>query len=242
MADDREDFLRSRQTNALEMAEDPEVRRLDLDLIAASDRHDWSYQWLWLGVPVIQMPTDLVVIQELIWANRPEIIVETGVARGGSAIFHASMLQLLGAGEVVAVDIDIRAHNRASIEEHPLASRVTLLEGGSTDEDVLATVRAKCDGKRTMVVLDSDHTHQHVLEELRVYSPLVTPGQFLIVADTMIEEIPPQEHRPRHWGPGNNPMSAVRTFLQESDDFEVDEHANAKLLLTSSRGGYLRRR
>jgi cephalosporin hydroxylase len=242
--DDRLAFLEAQRLHAAELASDETVRELDRALTTASDRHDFSYLWTWLGLPIIQMPTDVVVAQEVIWETQPDVIIETGVARGGSVIFFASMLQLLGSGRVIAVDLDIREHNRKAIEAHPFAHRITLVEGSSTDSETIEWIKAQLQpDDRIMVVLDSDHTHDHVLEELRRYSPLVTSGQFLVVADTLIEDLPPQEHRPRSWGPGNNPKTAVDAFLSESDGaFEVDEFINNKLLLTSSRGGYLRRR
>lgn len=241
--DDRVAFLRSSCEKALRMAADEEVARLDRALTVASDRHDYSYMWRWLGLPIIQMPTDIVVTQELIWDLRPQVIVETGVARGGSAIFYASILQLLGEGKVVAVDIDVRAHNRRALEEHPLGHRIVLIEGSSVDEVVQSRVQNEiADADRVMVVLDSDHSHSHVLKELRIYGPMVTSGQYLVAADTLIQDLPPQQHRPRAWGPGNNPKTAVSAFMEESSSiFEVDPYVNGKLLLTSSRGGYLRR-
>lgn len=243
-SDDRLQFLEGQAALAAGMAADLDVRSLDVALTTASDRHDYSYMWRWLGLPIIQMPTDIVLTQEIIWENRPQVIVETGVARGGSAILHSSMLQLVGDGKVVAVDIDIREHNRQAIEEHPLAHRVVLIEGSSTDPDVLDRVRREiADAERVMVVLDSHHSHDHVLAELRLYGPLVTSGQFMIVADTLLEELPLQEHRRRPWGPGDNPKTALDAYLVECPDvFEADRFSNDKLLLTSSRGGYLRRR
>ena len=243
-ADDRLDFLESQRALADGMSADPEVRSLDVALTTASDRHDYSYMWRWLGLPIIQMPTDVVLMQEIIWENRPQVIIETGVARGGSVILYSSMLRLLGEGKVVAVDIDIRAHNRKAIEEHPMADRVVLIEGSSTDPAVLDEIRTQIgDAERVMVVLDSHHSHEHVLRELRLYSPLVTQGQFMVVADTLVEDLPVQEHRPRPWGPGDNPKTALDAFLAEEPGvFDVDKFSNDKVLLSSSRGGYLRRR
>jgi cephalosporin hydroxylase len=242
MTDDTEHFRAERLRRVQQMAADENVRRLDRELLVESDRHDWSYAWDWLGLPIIQMPTDVQVMQEIIWSCRPQVVVETGVARGGSLILYSSILQLIGEGEVLGVDIDIRAHNRSAIEAHPMSKRISLIEGSSVSEDVLAEIRRHIGtAERVMVVLDSNHTHEHVLAELRLYSELVTVGQFLVVADTMVEEVPPQLHRPREWGPGNNPATAVRDFLAADDRFAPDEHVNAKLLLTSSRGGYLRR-
>lgn len=242
-ADDRADFRARQRECAESLADDAKVADLNRELTIASDQHGYSYVWQWLGLPIIQMPTDVVAIQEIVWRERPNVIVETGIARGGSVILHCSILQLIGAGRVIAVDIDIRPHNRAAIEEHPLSHRATLVEGSSIDPDIVATIRDQIDpADRVMVVLDSNHTHDHVLAELRLYSPMVTAGQFLVVADTVVEDLPPQEHRPRPWGPGNNPKTAVTRFLAENTgQFEVDAFSNNKLLMSSSSGGYLRR-
>ena len=242
MTDDRADFERKKREAAARMAADEKVAAEALVLNIAADRHDWSYQWSWLGLPVIQMPPDIVVLQEIIWEARPQLVIETGIARGGSLALYASILELLGEGEVLAIDIDIRAHNRQAIETHPLARRIRMIEGSSLDPEVIAEVDgAAAEAERVMVVLDSSHTHEHVLGELRAYTPLVTVGQFLVVADTFVERIPPQEHRPRAWGPGDNPATALEEWLAESDGFEPDPFVNAKLLLTASPGGYLRR-
>jgi len=148
----------------------------------------------------------------------------------------------VGEGEVLGIDVDIRAHNREAIEAHPLAKRIRMIEGSSLDDDVVAQARAAAANvERVMVVLDSNHTHAHVLAELRAYGPLVTVSQFLVVADTFVEQIPAQGHRPREWGPGDNPATALGAWLDEVDDFAPDPFVNAKLLLTASPGGYLRR-
>jgi cephalosporin hydroxylase len=244
--DDRAEFERAKRESAARMAADDQLTADALALNVAADRHDWSYQWSWLGLPVIQMPSDIVVMQEIIWAARPQLVIETGIARGGSLILSASILELIGEGEVLGIDVDIRAHNRAAIESHPMARRITMLEGGSLDPPIVEEVRARAaQCERVMVVLDSDHTHDHVLGELRTYGPLVSVDQHLVVADTFVEDIPPQSHRPRPWGPGNNPRTALDAWLQETADnemtFERDEFLNAKLLLSASGGGYLRR-
>ncbi len=240
--DDRAAFERNKRTAAARMSEDSSLQRRALDLAILSDRHNWPYQWSWLGLPIIQIPPDVMAAQEIIWETRPQVIVETGVARGGSLIFYASMLQLIGEGKVVGIDIDIRPHNRAAIEEHPLAQRIEMIQGSSVDAAVLQDVKSRIPaGARVMIVLDSNHTHEHVLAELRLYAPLVTTGQFLIVADTLVEQIPNHDHRPRPWGPGNNPATALDAFLAENSEFVRDPFVNAKLLISSSPGGYLRR-
>jgi cephalosporin hydroxylase len=239
---DHEQFAAEQRQNATALAGDEVVQRQSRELFASSDRHGYSYVWRWLGLPIIQLPTDMVALQEIIWANRPQLIIETGVARGGSLVFFASLLQLINEGVVVGIDIDIRAHNREAIKEHPLSHRIRLVEGPSTADETVGGIRETVrDVERVMVILDSDHTHDHVLKELRLYAPLVTPGQYLVVADTIVEHIPEQSHRPRSWGPGNNPATALEAFLADNDGFERDPYVNGKLLLTSSPGGYLRR-
>jgi cephalosporin hydroxylase len=243
MTDDRAQFERERRESAARMAGDQELAKVALEVNFAADEHDWSYQWSWLGLPVIQMPTDIVALQEVIWETRPQLVIETGVARGGSLVLYASILELLGEGEVLGIDIDIRAPNREAIEAHPLAHRIRMVEGSSLDKTVFGEARRTAEAvERVMVVLDSDHTHDHVLAELRAYGPLVTVGQFLVVADTFVEDIPLQEHRRRAWGPGDNPGTALRAWLDEVEGFEPDPFVNAKLLLTASPGGYLRRK
>lgn len=241
MSDDREAFGSQVRNQAAEMARDAEVQRVSIDAFEASDRHGFSYFWRWLGLPVIQTPDDIVAMQEIIWETRPQVIVETGFARGGSVVLYSTILELIGEGIVVSIDIDIRDHNRRAVEEHPMGHRVRFVEGSSTEPTTVARVRDLIAGAaRIMVVLDSDHSHSHVLDELRLYGPLVSPGQFLVVSDTIIEDIPAQSHRPRHWGPGDNPKTALEEYLRETDRFEPDPWFNGKLLVTSSRGGYLR--
>jgi cephalosporin hydroxylase len=241
--DDRAEFEADKRVQAAAMAADAGLSDRALDLVVESDRYGYSYQWSWLGLPIIQMPPDIIAMQEVIWATRPQVIIETGVARGGSVILSSSLLELLGEGEVIAVDIEIRRHNRQAIEEHPLAHRVHLVEGSSVDPEIVDHVRDRVGAaERVMVVLDSNHTHEHVLAELEAHASMVSPGQYLIVADTVVEHIPAQTHRPRPWGPGDNPKTALDAFLATHPEFEPDPYVNAKLLMTSSPGGYLRRR
>jgi len=239
--DDRAAFEHAKRESAAHMGADPDLARCALTLASAADQYDYSYQWSWLGVPIIQMPPDIVATQEVIWECRPQVIVETGIARGGSAILHSSLLGLLGEGRVIAIDLDIRPHNQEAIESHPCGDRVSLIQGSSIDAAVVSRVQSETAGvERVMVVLDSDHTHAHVLAELEAYAPLVTAGQFLVVADTAIDRVPSPSHRPRRWGPGNSPASAVEEYLATTSRFVEDPFVNAKLLITASPGGYLR--
>jgi cephalosporin hydroxylase len=205
-------------------------------------RHRYTYNFSWLGRPVIQLPQDLLAVQEIVWQTRPDLIVETGIAHGGSLVHSASLLELLGGdGLVVGVDVDIRAHNRREIEAHPLARRIRLIEGSSTEDAVAARVRELAHGRHTvLVMLDSDHTHAHVLRELELYAPLVTRGSYLIVFDTLIEDLPDELFAGRRWGKGNNPRTAVWQYLKTCDRFEIDARIPGKLLLTCAPDGYLR--
>jgi cephalosporin hydroxylase len=242
VSDDRVEFEAQKRHDAAALAKDVELTAAALDVFARADEHSYSYLWSWLGVPIIQIPQDILVVQEIVWAHRPQLIIETGVARGGSVILFSSLLELIGEGTVVGIDVDIRAHNRATIEEHPMSKRVRLVEGSSTDQRIVEEIAAMASSvDRVMVVLDSNHTHEHVSKELELYADFVTPGQFLVVADTVVESLPPQAHRPRDWGPGNNPATALAEFLARRHDFAVDDFIDNKLLMSSSPGGYLRR-
>jgi cephalosporin hydroxylase len=224
------------------MAEDASFRKLSLEWMRRSIEHRYSYQFDWMGRPIIQYPQDIVAVQEIIWRTRPDLVVETGIAHGGSLIFSASMLELIGGdGRVVAVDIDIRRANRHEIESHPLSGRITLIEGSSTDEAIAAHVRKLAEGcRRMLVLLDSNHTHDHVLRELELYSPLVQPGSYMVVFDTIIEDMPKGFYTDRPWDRGNNPKTAVHEFLRCNDRFEVDREVLDKLWITVCPDGYLK--
>lgn len=221
-------------------------------------RKKYVYNFDWLGRPIIQYPQDIVAMQELIWKVRPDLIIETGIAHGGSLILSASLLALLDvcdaaeAGttydprapkrKVLGLDIDIRAHNREAIDRHPLASRIEMIEGSSVAPEVVSQVRGKAKGyERVLVCLDSNHTFEHVLAELHAYAPLVTPGSYCVVFDTFVEDMPADLFPDRPWGPGDNPKTAVNQFLLEHREFEVDKSMEHKLLITVAPDGYLRR-
>jgi cephalosporin hydroxylase len=200
----------------------------------------YSYNFTWLGIPIIQYPQDIIALQEIIWRTRPEIIVETGIARGGSLIFFASLMELIGeGGRVIGIDIDIRESNRRRIEAHPLFKRISLVQSSSIASNVIDEVGKITKGKKTMIVLDSDHSHQHVLAELRLYSAFVSLGCYLVVLDTIIEDLPDSMFSNRSWGRGNNPKTAVHEFLAETDNFEIDSSIPSKLLITVAPDGYL---
>jgi len=195
-----------------------------------------------MGRPIIQYPQDMVALQEIIWDMKPDVVLETGIAHGGSLVFSASMLQLLGGeGFVLGVDIDIRAHNRAAIEAHPMAPRIRMIQGSSVDEGTAEQVRQALAGcTNPLVVLDSNHTHEHVLRELELYSPLVRKGGWLIVFDTVVEVMPGDFYPDRPWGLGDNPMTAVDAFLKANDRFVIDEAMDARLSVSMAPRGFLR--
>lgn len=208
----------------------------------------YSYNFSWLGRPIIQYPQDMIVMQELIWSLQPDLIIETGIAHGGSLIFSASMLELNAVcggpqnAMVLGVDIDIRPHNRKAIESHPLSKRITMIQGSSVDAEVVEQVRARAAGRqRILVCLDSNHTHDHVLAELQAYAPMVSLGSYCIVFDTVVEDLPGDLSSDRPWGPGDNPKTAVREYLKDHPEFEIDKAIERKLQITVAPDGYLKR-
>ena len=201
----------------------------------------YSYNFSWMGRPIIQYPQDIIAMQEILWKVKPDLLIETGIAHGGSIIFYASILQLIGKGEVLGIDIEIRPHNRKAIEDHPMARRITMIEGDSTFSGVLDKVEEIVKEKKSiMVCLDSNHSHDHVLNELKLYSPFVTKGSYLIVFDTIIEELPNEFYPHRPWSKDYNPKTAVRDFLKVNDRFTIDKSIEKKLLITVAPDGYLK--
>jgi cephalosporin hydroxylase len=223
-------------------ASDPTLRKLSRDWFDLSCRYKYSYHFTWMGRPIIQYPQDIMALQEIIWQVRPQLIIETGIAHGGSLIFSASMLQLIGGdGHVLGIDIDIRPHNRVEIEKHPMSKRITMIQGSSIAEDVVRQARELArDKSPILVILDSNHTHEHVLRELELYSPLVTGGSYVIVFDTVVEDMPADTFRDRPWSKGNNPKTAVWEFLKGNRRFVIDDSISNKLLLTVAPDGYLK--
>lgn len=226
--------------------------------MAASTLPGYSYNFGWLGRPIIQYPQDIVAMQEIIWSVRPDLIIETGIAHGGSLIFNASCLAMLDmcdaieSGEVLdprqsrrkvlGVDVDIRPHNREAIEAHPMSSRIQMIEGSSVALDVVNQVRKVASNySRILVSLDSNHTHEHVLAELETYAPQVSVGSYCVVFDTVIEDLPKDMFPDRPWGPGNNPKTAVREFLSAHPEFAIDSAIHNKLQITVAPDGYLER-
>ncbi|MEO5363157.1 MAG: cephalosporin hydroxylase family protein [Magnetococcus sp. DMHC-8] len=209
--------------------------------------HQYCYHFEWLGRPILQLPGDILAMQEIVWSVKPDLVIETGIAHGGSLIFSASLLELNAAcggppdARVVGVDIDIRPHNRAFIESHPLSKRITMIQGSSIAPAVVAEIAAMAAGKRVLVTLDSNHSHAHVLAELEVYAPLTSVGSYCVVFDTVVEDLAADLTADRPWGPGNSPKTAVWEYLQSHPEFEIDRRMDHKLLISVAPDGYLRR-
>ncbi|MDP7010179.1 MAG: cephalosporin hydroxylase family protein [Verrucomicrobiota bacterium] len=226
-------------------------------MMAVGTTGNYPYNFSWMGRPIIQYPQDMVAMQELIWSIKPDLIIEIGIAHGGSLVFSASMLALLDLDDaivsgntvdpkafkrkVLGIDIDIRAHNRVAIEAHPMASRIKMIEGSSIVPEIISQVKKEAKKyRRIMVCLDSNHTHDHVFAELEAYSSLVTVGSYCVVFDTLIEDMPAGSFPDKPWDTGNNPRTAVEAFLKTNDRFEVDYTIDAKLQISAAPGGYLK--
>ena len=230
------------------LANDRDVQELSRTWSQKTNRNGYTYNFEWLGRPIIQYPQDIMAMQELIWQVQPDLIVEMGIAHGGSLIFFASMLELNAAcggpadAGVLGVDIDIRQHNRKAIEEHPMAKRISMIEGSSIDSNTIEQVKASTAGKnKIMVCLDSNHTHDHVLAELEAYAQLTSIGSYCVVFDTLIQDMPAEMFENRDWGPGDNPKTAVWEYLKTHPEFEIDKSVDHKLLISVAPDGYLKR-
>lgn len=218
------------------------------EFMRASIPPKYSYNFSWMGRPIIQYPQDMIAMQELIWAIKPDLIIETGIAHGGSLVFSAAMLELNavcgGPDDAIAIgiDIDIRDHNRKEIEAHPMARRIEMIQGSSVAPEIIAQVRAKAEGRKSVLVcLDSNHTHSHVLAELEAYAHLTTVGSYCVVFDTIVEDLPASMSDDRPWEPGNNPKTALHAYLENHPEFEIDKQIDNKILISVAPDGYLRR-
>ena len=236
-----EQFREEVKENIQGLQQDKALQASSQNWIDSTARHKYTYNFSWMGRPIIQFPQDMIAMQEIIWSVQPDIIVETGIAHGGSLVFYASMLELIGHGEVLGIDIDIRQHNREAIEAHPMSKRIQMIQGSSIDSSIVEQVLQRVAGKKVLVVLDSNHTHEHVLAELQAYAPMTSVGSYCVVMDTVVEDMPHDAFPDRPWGKGDNPKTAVWAYLEENRDFEIDQAVHGKLLITVAPDGYLRR-
>lgn len=251
-------FSDERAQQIAKFSEDAALKGSAHSFMKETIRTRYSYNFDWLGRPIIQYPQDIVAWQELIWTIKPDLIIETGIAHGGSLILSASVLAMLDYADavesggvvdpkapkrkVLGVDIDIRAHNRSAIEAHPLAGRIDMIEGSSIAPEIVAQVASAAqDAKTVLLSLDSNHTHDHVLAELEFYAPMVTKGSYACVFDTVVEDLPNTMFDDRPWGPGDNPKTAVWKYLESHDEFEIDKALQDKLQITVAPDGFLKR-
>lgn len=237
-------FEKLNDKNIIKMSKDQNFKKLTKSWFKSSEKFQYSYHFSWMGRPIIQYPQDMIALQELIWKIQPDLIIETGIARGGSLIFSASILQLIGKGCVIGIDVKIRKQNKIEIENHPMFKRIKMIEGSSIEEKVIKKIYQLAKNKnKILIILDSNHSHQHVLKELELYSPLVKKNSYLIVFDTIIEDISTlktSSHQKRPWGKGNNPKTAVKSFLKTNNRFLIDKTIENKLMITVAPSGFLK--
>ena len=243
MKDDILDFENEKKFSINKMKSDSKMSDLNKEWFELSFEHRYPYNFSWLGLPIIQYPQDIIAIQEIVWKVQPKTIIETGVARGGSLIFYSSLIKLIGnGGKVIGIDIDIRKHNRKRIEKHRLFESIELIEGSSIESQTVKKVDESIDkSSPVLVVLDSNHTHDHVLSELHLYKDFVTKDSYIIVLDTHCETLPQHLLANRPWGKGNSPMTAVMEFIKTNKGFKIDSEIHEKLGVTGAPSGYIKK-
>ncbi len=238
-----EKFYSEKKNNIQSQGKDISLSNASVQFMNESIRTKYSYNFSWMGRPIIAYPQDMIAMQEIIWEIKPDLIIETGVAHGGSIVYYASLLELIGEdGLVVGIDIDIRKHNRELIENHPMMKRIQLIEGSSVSDEVYNQVKQIVTRKqKVMICLDSNHSHDHVLQELELYAPLTTIGSYCVVFDTIVEDLPKGFYFDRPWDVGSNPKTAVFQYLKNNKDFEVDKMIDNKLMVSVAPDGFLRK-
>ena len=246
MKDDRKKFLKKTNIQSSKLGRNKKILNKLINFINKIDNYDYSYLWTWLGVPIIQNPAEILVNQEIIFKTKPDVIIETGIARGGSLIFYASILSLLKKKfKVIGVDIDLRNHNRDSLNKSMYSKSIKIIDGSSTEKKTFLKIKKLIDkNSKVLVILDSDHSKKHVYNECKLYSTLVTKNSYLIVADTMLgfmKKNQTPKKRSAVWYKGNEPMSAAKKFLKENKNFKIDKNLNGKLIFSSSYNGYLKK-
>jgi cephalosporin hydroxylase len=243
MSDPVQVFIEERKQRIQQNGMNKTLKKAANEFNVESNKSQYSYNFSWMGRPIIQYPQDMIAMQEIIWEVKPDLIIETGIAHGGSLIYYASLLELIGEGEVLGIDIDIREHNRKEIESHPMYKRIKMLQGSSISNEIIDQVKNFAEGKKSVLVcLDSNHTHEHVLSELNLYSSFVTLGSYIVAFDTIVEDLPEgyfSQKRP--WGVSNNPKTAVEEFLKGNSDFAIDYSIDQKLLISVAPEGYLKK-
>tara|TARA_B110000858_G_C17799325_1_gene474327 strand:- start:237 stop:986 length:750 start_codon:yes stop_codon:yes gene_type:complete len=235
-------FIKLNSIAASKMHKDKSLQKKALDVLVEADKHRWIHQTSWMGEPALNLPQDIITLENIFWKTKPDNIIEIGVAWGGGLLFGASLLELFGGKRAIGIDIFIPENlKKRLLNKGKISKRISLIEGSSTDAKIVSKLKKiikKSD--KNLIILDSHHTHEHVLKELEIYSELVGKGNYIIVGDTVVEDMPLQKHRPREWGPGNSPKTAVNSFLRKNKRFEIDKDISTKILLTCHPDGYLR--
>lgn len=237
-------FEKEKEENIKVQGNNSKLKNQSLEFILESAKNKYSYNFSWMGRPIIALPQDMIAMQEIIWNIKPDLIIETGIAHGGSLVYYASLLELIGSdGIVLGLDIEIREHNKRLLENHPMNKRIKMIEGDSTSVEVSDKVYEIAKNKtKVLVCLDSNHTHEHVLKELNLYAHLTSVGSYCVVFDTIVEDMPKKwDWGTRTWGVGNNPKTAVFEFLKSNENFEIDKLIDSKLLISVAPDGYLKR-
>ncbi|MCF6176089.1 MAG: cephalosporin hydroxylase family protein [Victivallaceae bacterium] len=238
----REEFEKFRLNSAKGMVADKKLQDDVIDVLVRADKYNWIHQATWMGEPLLNLPQDMFAIQEIIFATKPKYIIEIGVAWGGGLLFHSTLLKAWGGEKVLGIDIYMPDDLKKRIMSHgEVSEKIELINASSIEKNTVEKVEEIIgDCRDVLVILDSHHTHEHVIQELNLYSPLVGEGQYIVCGDTIVDFIPEQEHRDRPWGPGNNPMTALQQFLSENDRFEVDKEIENKLLFTCNPSGFIK--
>ena len=237
---DREAFEIERAKELENALADKELITLGRDFLTRADTHKYGYYWNWMGLPILQMPEDIALTQEILWETKPDFVIEAGIAWGGSLAMYAAFQELQGFGKVIGIDVTIPEHNREAIMSVPVSHRIELIQGSSIDPEVFKNISSNIPaGANILLVLDSNHTHEQVLAELKLWSPLLQKGNYIIVSDTIVEVIPTQTHRPRPWGHGNNPMTGMLEFLRENNRFSAENVYSKRTFSSFNPSGYL---
>ncbi len=238
----KNEFLKLNKKSAFLMKKNTLLEKKALKVFIEADKYRWIHQNLWLGEPVLNLPEDLFVIQDIIYRTKPEYIVETGVAWGGSSLFYSMILDYVGGKKYIGIDTFIPNNVKIAIHgQKKLRKKITLIKGDSTSDKTIKKIKNYVkNSKKILVILDSNHTHDHVLKELNIYSKFVKGGQYLICGDTIVNDIPVQKHRPREWNKKNNPQTALDIFFKKNrNKFKVDKEIYRKLLFSNQPKGYL---
>jgi cephalosporin hydroxylase len=237
-------FFSERKSDISKMYSDKKFFLLSIKWIKESIKYKYNYNFTWMGRPIIKYPNDMVVIQEIFWKVKPDLVIETGIAHGGSIIFSASLLKMMGIKKfkVIGIDIDIRKHNLKEILKHPMKKHLKLIEGSSVDKKIFNKIKSYAKNyKKILVILDSNHIHNHVLEELNIYSNLVSKNSYIILPDTYIEYLPNGTFPNRPWGKGNNPLSALKVFLKNNQKFKIDKFYSKKAMISEAFNGFIKK-